>query len=727
MLGSNDKAKYDRSELVKRVEEQYNLIVDYEKKLKGLIWFRKGFLNILDGLLPLNIVRAYRGLNAEKNAFQEIVEALTLQQGNKGSDERNETSEISADSKEKLSKEDQIKILKKSLAVLITEKNKRESAFQCDKKVLLSENETLKARLDKAAAETEMQAEKLENRVLELRSKIKRIEGDREKELADHGSVLAAIQQQYIKECGNSERLQKQVMELHGTVLEKEELLKHLEAEISSMKEEIIRLQNYAELCKKKAEKAPAIQMLESELQDVKESSKTEIAELRKKLMEALSTERDTRLYVLEQRLQEMTTEMGAFDRIRADLEYKINQLEGKIKLLENENILLKASESMKETEKSDNFERTLQNFKKSAQKLRSSKHPINFYELLGLEETSHEQKRRYDMLKDEYEKYKLKAESLLRSRSMSNDVLVNTNLSSALSVATLNECPSCIAAEADLRHLRSVIASLHDRLQSLEIDYANMKNNYEEKTTLLNREISEMEKSQDSLIFELRNQMHQKVAEVELEMQKQRTRTLDILAEKENELEITKAILTAVRDQQNVRGREQNNQNISLQLTKNLETESHESLQDNVSSNERQAGASPTVIQSALVFSGTLNLCETHNLFYEQQLARKEKDILELRNAIRMAELNVRDIQQASLTKDLQHFEMVEKLKDEIRILEGKLQFLTADANMEYLRNIFVQLIHSDSSSSRKHILRAIGAVLKLSSSEMRVIEKYS
>lgn len=38
----------------------------------------------------------------------------------------------------------------------------------------------------------------------------------------------------------------------------------------------------------------------------------------------------------------------------------------------------------------------------------------------------------------------------------------------------------------------------------------------------------------------------------------------------------------------------------------------------------------------------------------------------------MRIAELNVRDIQQTALTKDLQHFEMVEKLKDEIRILEG-------------------------------------------------------
>ncbi|VDK60221.1 unnamed protein product [Gongylonema pulchrum] len=39
----------------------------------------------------------------------------------------------------------------------------------------------------------------------------------------------------------------------------------------------------------------------------------------------------------------------------------------------------------------------------------------------------------------------------------------------------------------------------------------------------------------------------------MEAEMQKQRARTLDILAEKENELQVTKSILASVRSQQNL------------------------------------------------------------------------------------------------------------------------------------------------------------------------------
>lgn len=43
----------------------------------------------------------------------------------------------------------------------------------------------------------------------------------------------------------------------------------------------------------------------------------------------------------------------------------------------------------------------------------------ISITELLGLDETSFEQKQRYEVLKNEFEKYKLKSEAVLRNRSV--------------------------------------------------------------------------------------------------------------------------------------------------------------------------------------------------------------------------------------------------------------------------------------------------------------------
>lgn len=56
-----------------------------------------------------------------------------------------------------------------------------------------------------------------------------------------------------------------------------------------------------------------------------------------------------------------------------------------------------------------------------------------------------------------------------------------------------------------------------------------------------------------------------------------------------------------------------------------------------------------------------------------------------------------------------------------------GKVNFYSGDANMEYLRNVFIQLLHCESCSGRKHILKAIGTVLKLSTTEMKSLEKHS
>lgn len=91
--------------------------------------------------------------------------------------------------------------------------------------------------------------------------------------------------------------------------------------------------------------------------------------------------------------------------------------------------------------------------------------------------------------------------------------------------------------------------------------------------------------------------------------------------------------------------------------------------------------------------------------MFYEQELAKKDKLVSELRfdaylkecifnnalksvkicfffskvivssffrTAAQVAEFNARETQQASLTKDLLHHEMVEKLREEIKLLEG-------------------------------------------------------
>jgi len=87
---------------------------------------------------------------------------------------------------------------------------------------------------------------------------------------------------------------------------------------------------------------------------------------------------------------------------------------------------------------------------------------------------------------------------------------------------------------------------------------------------------------------------------------------------------------------------------------------------------------------------------------------------------------MKVRDIEQAMLLKDVQYLQIIETLKEEIRILEsiyflyfsimylfysvGRLSLASSQTNLAYLRNIFVQFLNQNSANGRKHILKAIG-----------------
>lgn len=78
----------------------------------------------------------------------------------------------------------------------------------------------------------------------------------------------------------------------------------------------------------------------------------------------------------------------------------------------------------------------------------------------------------------------------------------------------------------------------------------------------------------------------------------------------------------------------------------------------------------------------------DARNVFYEQELMKREQEIAELRysermancnlskffrNVMRLSEMKVRDMEQAMLTKDIQCLHLTETLKEEIRVLEGE------------------------------------------------------
>lgn len=145
--------------------------------------------------------------------------------------------------------------------------------------------------------------------------------------------------------------------------------------------------------------------------------------------------------------------------------------------------------------------------------------------------------------------------------------------------------------------------------------------------------------------------------------------------------------------------------------------------------------GASPTSIDSTAVdFSSGLPPPDPGStgptLFLSQELARKEQKLELISRAKRDLELSLREVQHSAVTKELQLFATVESLKETIRSLEARLgrQDCNRDGSqMEYLKNVLVSYMLCAKLESKQHMLKAIGAALKLTQREMEQIQSHN
>jgi response regulator RpfG family c-di-GMP phosphodiesterase len=263
------------------------------------------------------------------------------------------------------------------------------------------------------------------------------------------------------------------------------------------------------------------------------------------------------------------------------------------------------------------------------------------------------------------------------------------------------------------------------------------MKRDHEKITASLRIRISDLETAQEKTFAQLTAETKRKVAELEEEMQKQRARLLEIIAEKDREIEVTKNSLATLYSQhysadpvdppqQQIIKSPVSRKGSKKQFRQSTESIKsaltyHSEVQDDFENGSPPRPAGP--------FSRSLSTHanESKNIFYEQEISRKEQEISELRHIIRLSEHKIREIEQASLMKDIQYLQIVETLKEEIRVLESRITLQKSEVNLEYLRNVFVQLLNSTTSTSRKHILKAIGAVLKLTQTEMKKVDSWN
>ncbi|GMT04465.1 hypothetical protein PENTCL1PPCAC_26639, partial [Pristionchus entomophagus] len=688
-----------------------------------------------------DVIKAYKGLEVEKKSLEEIVISWKKEEEGNGEEEKTEGEQPSTSLA--LPAKPTIESLKTAFACLTKEKIRRESALQADKKTLLTEIESMRERLkaaeaeskekteqlNRAIAQAEADADKFEKLIKHQHDKMVVVKGELERERTGHGESVAAMQNEYANERRKGEELNRKLAEAYTKIHEKEQLPESMKKKEKEMRDEISRWKKEAEEWKERAAKTPTAQLLNDKLSNLKMEHERELAEAKSQAETRVKTGTlaESRLRSSEDRLQSLASQLALAEgaRVQSEEEGRLAREEAAHAISEVDRLRSLGLLSL------DPLER----LKATVREARLKRPDEDIRDLLGGDSSElAESKGKFERLRDEFERYKLKAEAVLKSKQPKED-------------------SSSSAPSEEEEGLRLLVSQLHNKLRSLEVVHASDQATFDQETRNLRERVCDLERAEENSRTEMRREISSRVSEMESEMTKQRQRTLEVLAEKERELEATRSILVSLRSDQlsstplnggatsssiyapaDPVNEDKRAAKIGGSNRRSGEWRKYSDRKTSAeSSHRRSMGSVSSAMEEQPIVQPQIALPignESRNIYYEEELSKKEREIGDLRQSLHQLDYRMREMEQNYLCRDLQHHEQSDKLKEEFRILEGKLalsQAAETAGSSEYLRNIFVQLLSCDSAMGRKHILKAIGTVLKLSQNEMKAIEKRS
>lgn len=194
------------------------------------------------------------------------------------------------------------------------------------------------------------------------------------------------------------------------------------------------------------------------------------------------------------------------------------------------------------------------------------------------------------------------------------------------------------------------------------------------------------------------------KMTELEMEIKKQRDRTVSLLAEKDRELEFYK--------HQNFEGnpyyahlRNPPDSGASAELPHDLSRQKTE---------EEEA-------VSRLLNLRTLGQNDSNMLFFTQEIARKDVEINTLRKQKHHLETTLRELQVTASTKEEELHDQIDGMREEIRKCERDQS--REGANLEYLKNVTYKFLITTDPQSKQQMLNAITTILQFSPQEKAVV----
>ncbi|XP_023344180.1 GRIP and coiled-coil domain-containing protein 1 isoform X1 [Eurytemora carolleeae] len=675
--------KQGRRELLEVIEQQKEQLGRYEARLK-------------------DVVRAYKGLVKEKETLETSLKVITAaaatdEQGKEGEGDVSDV-ESTADSQtstDTANFKSRLGTLSSSLASISQEKAQNEAKYLAERRRLKKEKDELIIQVNNLKAADESLRKNLED----FKSKLIVERHEREQETNNNKLMMKELQKLLADERNLKEKLND---ELHGfrtgaisiqttrSSLVEETRLKEVENELEQMK---LKLNKSEEQLRDQNSTKQQLRQLQQELFEVRQQHQEQLrsAELAREAAELraieLQNQQENRVGNLENRLQELSSSVAEYQRLRESDQTDINRLRMKIDLLSDENSVLARAVSTEPPEIKEKHLKQAE-IKQIIENVKTYKKTLSEE---GIEQT---------LLED---LFSLPIHTIWRKQvgDLEGQVQEQENLIKELKKEQRVGAPGMYedfltysAQTRELENIKEYNEVLKARLSESKLELGRLEKELKEKCRSLLELKEENEKEKEIERMENRKQ----IGILKYELQQQRERSLVLLEEKDAEIQ---------------------------RLVGDLE----KTVEDAFFSPERPESSSSLVLPARKVSCdiGDMNAGPNSSgppLHYVQELSRKEVEIKEMRALQFQTETTLRELQLTMSTKEEKYQEKIEDLEDTISRLE---RMTTSEgANLEYLKNVVLTYMLSTDISSRNHMLKAIGAVLRLSKSEVsRVMEQ--
>lgn len=605
----------------------------------------------------------------------------------------------------------QLATLTSALSTVTQEKSRMEASYQADKK-------KMKQDLDDAIKKAEDETDRLETelrvvqeQLAETKARLITQQHDRAQEQSDHAVMLRELQKLL-----QSERALRQDAELKleetrealaGRVCmadraEGYELqIKQLSQEVEELKRELQAVQEE----RKKPD--PRVQDLQEEMANLKSHFQAQLLQEMRKTAQAEEQLRqhaqmeEQRVADLEGQVSEVSGLLGTYEKAKQKDQMVIQKLKDRIVQLDQENKTLAIAASSRSPadvnveeanldvnvlkDKMEKLKKLLQVAAKKSQptldieKLCELELPKGTEAGDGEKATALYYQQELKQLKEEFERYKMRAQVVLKNKSAKDGNLAK-----------------------ELEEAQEQLADLKEKYVVLQLSSEEVEKQHQLDMEAKRQEFCQLQQLHRQELERCQLEYRERALKLEEEMHKQRDRALAVLAEKDQELEQLRSVMLPY---------------TGLQGSKNYMTAGTDTA-----SHDPSANGSTEILPQALHLSSN---AEPTFILYAEQLARKEVEIVALRKQKHKLEMQVHQLQERVLVEEERHREEVSALQNEIQ--KNVRDKSREGANLEYLKNIVYKFLTLPDSLGRQQTLTAILTILHFSPEEKQAVRKQS